>query len=397
MDGERKATAPAGGRAPWYGVARKIDAWRSELGASEYLCRALRYGIREMPSVPFTGGTVLGEIPQSAEDISFAREDLRVGCVTGVYEELTREGARRILRTGKMCSSAFVVWQGDGAARKGRFVINFKQQSKHWPKGSVKMETLPGFALDLQERDVIMSWDIKSGYRHMYLHPDMRDYFLFRYDGRYYRCIALPFGWGRSYMWFTKMMRPLVQYLREKKGYRVMSYIDDFAAAPSPHGTVATAEDCRAAGASLDALFARLGVIRHTSKGCWTGSQQLEHLGMFLDTVSMRVYITEGKLAKVRSLAKKLLLLAQRNARLVPLELLRHFCGVCVSLTLAVPRFYTRSLYFDMSLSEKRAAETEDWAAGLPEPRAKPGARGGRRAKSGGRPEDFARGTSRSP
>jgi len=39
---------------------------------------------------------------------------------------------------------------------------------------------------------------------------------------------------------------------------------------------------------------------------------------------------------------------------LVSLALLRHFCGVCVSMSLALPlaRFYTRSLYFDMSLAE---------------------------------------------
>lgn len=37
--------------------------------------------------------------------------------------------------------------------------------------------------------------DLKSGYRHLQLHPDMRDYFVFRYDGLFYRCVALPSGW----------------------------------------------------------------------------------------------------------------------------------------------------------------------------------------------------------
>jgi hypothetical protein len=38
----------------------------------------------------------------------------------------------------------------------------------------------------------------------------IRDWFLFRYDGRFYRCISLPFGWGRSSMWFTQLMVPMV-------------------------------------------------------------------------------------------------------------------------------------------------------------------------------------------
>lgn len=47
---------------------------------------------------------------------------------------------------------------------------------------------------------MLLSWDFKSGYRHFYLHHDMRDYFIFRYAVKFYRCIALPFGWGRSVM-----------------------------------------------------------------------------------------------------------------------------------------------------------------------------------------------------
>lgn len=358
----RETAAPVGGQAPWRWTSRRADAWR-QLGASEFLCRAIRFGIRDMPSVPFTDGCVLGEIPQKEADLEFGREDLRAGCAGGVYEEVFAEEAAAIVRSGKMCSSAFVVWQGEGEKRKGRFVVNFKRQSTHWPKGSVKMETLPAFALDLHQGDALMSWDVKGGYRHMYLHPDVRDMFLFRYDGRYYRCIALPFGWGRSCLWFTKLMRPLVQHLRENMEYRVMAYIDDFAAAPSPHGTTATFVDCKKAGEYLEALFGRLGVVRATEKGCWEGTKKLEHLGMLVDTEAMRVYITDGKLEKVRGLAKKLLLSAQRNARLVPLELLRHFCGVCVSLSLAVPlaRFYTRSLYFDMTLVEKQERRARDW------------------------------------
>ena len=85
-----------------------------------------------------------------------------------------------------------------------------------------------------------MSWDIKSGSRHFYLHPRMRDFFLFRYNGRYHLCIALPFGWGPSVLWFTKLLRPLVKHLIECVGYRILPYIDDFACAPSPLGRAST-------------------------------------------------------------------------------------------------------------------------------------------------------------
>lgn len=345
----------------WRGTSLRADAWRSELKASEYLVRAVRYGIRDMPSVPFTDGLVLGEIPQSEEDKEFAEGDLKKGCREGVYEEIGPEEVRRVVAGGNMVSSAFVIWQGDKEERHGRFVVNFHRQSKHWPKGSVKMETIPSFAVELQKGDTLMSWDIKSGYRHFYLHPDVRDFFVFRYGGRYFRCIALPFGWGRSVLWFPKLLRPLVQYLREKLGYRVLPYIDDFVAAPCPHGRPSRPADCKRARRRLTGLFGRLGIVRHPQKGCWEGSQKLDHLGVQIDTVAMKVFVSEKKVEKVRSLAKKIMLLAQKNRRLVSLELLRHFCGVCVSLTLALPlaRFYTRSIYFDMSLAERKSAQEE--------------------------------------
>lgn len=45
----------------------RADPWRSELGASEYLVRTIRYGISDMPLVPLMEGVVIGEIPQSEE------------------------------------------------------------------------------------------------------------------------------------------------------------------------------------------------------------------------------------------------------------------------------------------------------------------------------------------
>jgi hypothetical protein len=92
--------------------------------------------------------------------------------------------------------------QGGPEGRKGRFVVNLSKQSKHWPKGSVRMQTLPEYALELELGEKIVSFDIQAEYRHFRFAPQMRDWFFFRYEGSFYRCIALPFGWGRSPMLF---------------------------------------------------------------------------------------------------------------------------------------------------------------------------------------------------
>lgn len=235
----------------WRRTALRADAWRSELRFNECVVRQIPYGVLGMPTVPFVDSTVLSELLQTEEDRRFALEDLERRCHEEFYKEVRSDEAHALARAGMMISPAFKVWEGHGRERRGRFVVHFKRQRKHWPKGSVKMETLQSFASQLQERDMLTSWYIKSGYRHFYLHPGMRKFFLFRYDGRFDGCIALPFGWGRSMLSFTKLLLPLVLYIRERLRYRILPYIDDFACAPSPLGRSSTRKDCACAEGRL--------------------------------------------------------------------------------------------------------------------------------------------------
>ena len=161
--GPLRAQSGIGGaerRPLWRKTALRAILWHQDLGASEYLVRAIRFGILDRPTMPFTEGIVLENIPQSEEKMAFGVQDLMKGCANGLYEELY-EYVRDRVREGNMVSSAFTVWQREGAERKGRFVVNLKRQRKHWPRGSVKMETITGFALNLQKDDYLMSWDIK--------------------------------------------------------------------------------------------------------------------------------------------------------------------------------------------------------------------------------------------
>lgn len=105
-----------------------------------------------------------------------------------------------------------------------------------------------------------------SGYRNFYLHPYMRDCFLFRYNGKYYLCIAFPFGWGRSVLWFTRMMGPVVRHIRENLAYRMLRYIDECLLAPAPPGRTAGPVDCPRVCRCLTHLFERSGIVRNSHK-----------------------------------------------------------------------------------------------------------------------------------
>lgn len=94
-------------------------------------------GMRDMPSVPFTERTFLGEIPQTKEDLVFGRQDPWQGSRDGRVRKIENGIVREIVRSGKMISSAFFAWQGEDEDRKGRFVGQFKRQNKYWPIANV--------------------------------------------------------------------------------------------------------------------------------------------------------------------------------------------------------------------------------------------------------------------
>jgi Reverse transcriptase (RNA-dependent DNA polymerase) len=175
----------------------------------------------------------------------------------------------------------------------------------------------------------------------------MRDWFLFRHDGCFYRSIALLFGWGRSTMCFAQLMVPMCRRLRQQ--YRVLAYLDDLLICSLRPGRVTNMRDCRKAAQVIDKYLSSLGLKRNPMKREWVGSTQVEHLGYVVDSDRGRFYIPPRKIAKVRSIARAILRQARQGRRWVSKERLRSLCGVCVKLSLAMPfaHFYTRSLFDD--------------------------------------------------
>lgn len=56
----------------WRAPQERVEEWR-QMGASDYVCRALKFGIYEPPVRPFVKGQGrrLGEVPLTAKDKTF--------------------------------------------------------------------------------------------------------------------------------------------------------------------------------------------------------------------------------------------------------------------------------------------------------------------------------------
>lgn len=67
--------------------------------------------------------------------------------------------------------------------------------------------------------------DLSDAYHHIRLHPDLIPFFQFTLLGKFYRCIAVPFGWCLAPYAYTKFMRPVITAMRDPetpflRGYR---------------------------------------------------------------------------------------------------------------------------------------------------------------------------------
>jgi hypothetical protein len=81
----------------------------------------------------------------------------------------------------------------------------------------------------------------------------------------------------------------------------------------------------------------------------------MEHFGCVIDSDRMHFYIAPRKIAKLYGIERAILRQARQGRRWVSRDRLRSFCGVCVSLSLAMPsaRFYARTLFDDMTRRPK--------------------------------------------
>lgn len=109
----------------WRETHNSVEGW-SMIGCSEFLLRAIRFGILDYPSVLFVPGEglELGEIPHSEEDKVLASLDFEQGLRSGIYQEVSPGHAGRERQKGAVISSSSVVGNDGKDGRKGRFVVN---------------------------------------------------------------------------------------------------------------------------------------------------------------------------------------------------------------------------------------------------------------------------------
>ena len=109
--------------------------------------------------------------------------------------------------------------------------------------------------------------------------------------------VFLPFGLSSAPCAFTKLLRVVVAFLR-KNGLRLVIYLDDILIAASSQS------EARLEVERVRSLLEALGFVISDKKSSEEPSQWLEYIGLFFDSVKMRLILPDRKRLDIFRLCK---------------------------------------------------------------------------------------------
>jgi hypothetical protein len=154
------------------------------------------------------------------------------------------------------------------------FITDQPFSNEKW--ASVERRILPGVWM--------MSIDLESGFNHVVMRWNFRNFLGISLDGIDYVWNVLPFGLKVAPWIFAKMLKPAMRRARAK-GLTVFIYVDDMLLlAVSPDGRALTETEATAQGIILREALEHYGWVINLKKSVLVPTHTITHLGFIVDT-----------------------------------------------------------------------------------------------------------------
>ena len=234
---------------------------------------------------------------QLPKEVTFSREES-----IAVSKELTKLLTKDIIeRTchepGEFVSNIFLRPKKDGSYR---MILNLRKFNEYVAYHHFKMEGLH-LAIQMMTPGCYMaSIDLKDAYYAVPIAEEHRKYLKFMFKGQLYRFKCFVNGLAPCPRIFTKLLKVPFSHLR-KDGHLSVAYIDDTFLQGED------IEDCQKNIRDTVCLLSDLGFVIHPEKSVLEPTQEIEFLGFLLNSVSMRVSISEHKANKIKALCLNLI------------------------------------------------------------------------------------------
>lgn len=148
--------------------------------------------------------------------------------------------------------------------------------------------------------DSLRPLDFRDAYFAVPIHPAHQKLLCFQFKNVTYQFKCLPFGLTSAPRVFTKVLKPLIVYVR-RLGLRICIYLDDMLILNSQRE-----------GAMRDVslmlhLLENLGFIVNMEKSILFPSQEMEFLGVLVSSIHMSFSLPESKVLNLRNDCRRLL------------------------------------------------------------------------------------------
>lgn len=189
-------------------------------------------------------------------------------------------------------SSYFIIEKSSGGVR---FIFNLKDLNRYIDPPHFKLEDWRTVVRLMLPDTYLASLDIEDAYLLVSIHPSFRRFLRFQRNGITFEFLALPFGLATAPYIFTKIIRPVITYLREH-GFESVVYLDDFLLL-SP-----TNKLCRDNLRAHIQLLTSLGFLINFKKSVLVPTTRIKYLGFIFDSQQQTVSIPDERRIKLRKL-----------------------------------------------------------------------------------------------
>lgn len=228
-----------------------------------------------------------------------------------------------------------------------RLIINLKNLNKFVYHEHFKLEDWRTASRLISKNCFMCTIDLKDAYYLIPIINSHKKYLRFHFQNSLYEFNCLPFGLNTAPYVFTKILKPLIRYIRNL-GIRCVIYLDDFLIIADSY------DECKKSVKLVCDLLFKLGFIINLEKSLLIPKTICKYLGFLFDSINMIIELPESKKDKVKKLAKKYL-----NTKFCKIREFAEFIGFLISCCPAVKYgwAHTKSLerekYFALEANNK--------------------------------------------
>ncbi|XP_066587653.1 uncharacterized protein [Prorops nasuta] len=194
-------------------------------------------------------------------------------------------------------SSYFLRPKSDGTKR---FILNLKDLNKYVVVEHFKMENIKTAVNLVFPGNYMCNIDLQDAYYSVPICEKSRKYLRFEFERKTYQFTCLPNGQSSAPYIFTKILKPIVNYLRSNGCFLVI-YLDDILVIAKDYVS------CKINANLIIKILTDLGFIINWQKSNLIPSKRRKFFGFIIDSVEYIVQIPDEKRERLKNLVSEFL------------------------------------------------------------------------------------------